>query len=154
MRKAAPLLPSSSYLCFTPKWRGGPQGGMAPRAQVKRQLGGVPELRPQQALPRAGLSTPRPSAGPAWTRRLTSLPVQPSSEPPLPRVGAHNTWAAWPTGFIRWKLSAEPRGAAASSRLAPSPSDLGANAPPPPGVESGSPKSLNSRLGVSSFRLR
>lgn len=96
---------------------------MAPRAQVERQPGGIPELRPQQAFPRAGLPTPRPSAGPAWTRRLTSLPVPPSSEPPRPSVGAHNTRVAWPAGFTGWKLSAEPRCAAASSRLAPSPSD-------------------------------
>lgn len=61
MRKEAPLLPSSRYLCFTPKWTGGPQGGMAPRAQVERQPGAVLELRPQQAFPRAGLPTPRPS---------------------------------------------------------------------------------------------
>lgn len=149
MRKEALLPPSSSYACFTPKWRGGPQGGMAPGAHVERQQGGDRSCDPSRPSP--GPACPlRPSAGPAWTRRLTSLPVPPSSEPPRPSVGAHNTWAAWPTGFIGGKLSPEPRCAAASSRLAPSPSDIGRRRRAPTARSGiGSPKSLNSSLGVS-----
>ena len=72
----------------------------------------------------------RPSPGPAcplWDpRRGRPGPggsLRPG--PSRPSVGAHNTWAAWSTGFIGQKLSAEPRCTAAGSRLAPSPSDLG-----------------------------
>lgn len=142
--------PTLFQLCLLyPEVERGSPGWHGPRSPRRANQGG-PELRPQQAFPRASLPTQRPSAGPAWTRRLTLLPVPPSSKPPLPSVGAHNTWAAWPTGFIGWKLSAEPRCAAASSCLAPSPSDLGRRRRSPTARSGiGSPKSLNSRLGIS-----
>ena len=112
--------PTLFQLCLLyPKWRGGPQGGMAPGAQVERQPGGTRSCDPS-----------RPSPGPAcplWDpRRGRPGPggsLRPG--PSRPSVGAHNTWAAWSTGFIGQKLSAEPRCTAAGSRLAPSPSDLG-----------------------------
>ena len=95
----------------SPGWHG-------PRSPSRAPTGRDPELRPQQAFPRAGLPTLGPSARPGPGGSLRPGPSRPS-------VGAHNTWAAWSTGFIGQKLSAEPRCTAARSRLAPSPSDLG-----------------------------
>ena len=100
----------------SPGWHG-------PKSPSRAPTGRGPGAATPAGLPQGRPAHSETLGGAAWTRRLTLLRVPPSSEPPRPSVGAHNTRAAWPTGFTGWKLSAEQRCAAASSRLTPSPSD-------------------------------
>ena len=85
----------------SPGWHG-------PRSPRRAPTGPGPGAATPAGLPQGRPAHSGTLGGAAWTSRPTSLRAPSSSEPPRPSVGTHNTWAAWPTGFIGWKLAQLP----------------------------------------------
>lgn len=124
---------------FTPEVEGGPQGGMAQEPTLKANRAGTGATAPAGLPQGPACPSARPSAGPAWTRQLLA------PGPALLRVPTTKRRSSQHVGgvahrFYWWKLSAEPRCAAASSCLAPSPSDLGQRDAPTARSGIGSPR--------------